>query len=104
VLAKTQSLTGSVFEGLHMVGGGIQNELLCRFTASAIGKPVWAGPAEGSALGNLAVQFIAAGEVSDISEARKLIRDSFPIKTYLPEDPAVWNAAYSTFNQLTGLE
>jgi rhamnulokinase len=104
VLEKTQSLTGSVFEGLHMVGGGIQNELLCRFTASAIGKPVWAGPAEGSALGNLAVQFIAAGEVSDIAEARKLIRDSFPITTYRPEDPAVWNQAYSTFNQLTGLE
>ena len=31
-LEQAEKLTGHVFSGLHMVGGGIQNELLCRFT------------------------------------------------------------------------
>ncbi|GJM78932.1 hypothetical protein HMSSN139_14280 [Paenibacillus sp. HMSSN-139] len=39
VLEQAEELTGSRFAGLHMVGGGIQNELLCRFTAEAIGRP-----------------------------------------------------------------
>ncbi|WP_274650437.1 rhamnulokinase [Paenibacillus humicola] len=97
VLEKTESLAGRTYDGLHMVGGGIQNGLLCRFTASAIGRPVLAGPAEGSALGNLAVQLIAGGAIADIAEARRLIRDSFPIRAYEPEDAPRWEEAYRTF-------
>ena len=102
VLGKTESLAGRLYDGLHIVGGGIQNELLCRFTANAIGRPVWAGPAEGSALGNLSVQLIAAGQIADIGEARRLIRDSFPIRTYEPEDAPLWDEAYRSFISLLG--
>ena len=35
-------------------------------------------------LGNLLVQAMAHGLVSGISEARELVRKSFPVKTYLP--------------------
>ncbi|GGD65420.1 rhamnulokinase [Paenibacillus nasutitermitis] len=103
VFEKTQALSGAVYEGLHMVGGGIQNEMLCRFTAGALGKPVWAGPAEGSVLGNLAVQFIASGEVADITEARKLIGESFDIKVYEPEASARWNEQYGLWKKIAGL-
>lgn len=41
---------------LHIVGGGSQNEYLNALTAKACGVKVVAGPAEGTALGNVMVQ------------------------------------------------
>ncbi|MCV4231916.1 rhamnulokinase [Virgibacillus sp. LDC1] len=102
VLELTEELSGRTFQGLHMVGGGIHNETLCQWTANAIGKPVWAGPAEGSAIGNMVVQWIAQGELSDIWEARAVIRESFPVKTYEPKDASLWEEAYGVFRQRTG--
>jgi rhamnulokinase len=86
-----------------MVGGGIQNTLLCQWTANAIGKPVWAGPVEGSAIGNMAVQWIASGELADIWEARKVIRESFPVETYEPEQGEDWEKAYLAFKEQIGI-
>jgi len=103
VFEMTERLSGQRFNGLHMVGGGINNVLLCQWTANAIGKPVWAGPSEGSAIGNLAVQWIAQGEFADIWEARKAIRESFPVETYEPEGSEEWKAAYDRFLEVTGL-
>ncbi|WP_219838228.1 rhamnulokinase family protein [Paenibacillus sp. R14(2021)] len=97
VLELTERLSGKSFSGLHMVGGGIQNVLLCQWTANAIGKPVWAGPVEGSALGNLAVQWIAQVELSDIWEARRVIRESFPVHVYESQDGSQWEEAYGRF-------
>lgn len=101
VLELTERLSARQFDGLHMVGGGIQNKLLCQWTANAIGRPVWAGPAEGSAIGNLAVQWIAQGFFSDIWETRKVIRDSFPVSVYEPQQQERWNEAYGTFLKKT---
>jgi rhamnulokinase len=97
VLELTERLSEQSFGGLHMVGGGIQNTLLCQWTANAIGKPVWAGPIEGSAIGNMIVQWIASGKLADIWEARKVIRDSFPIEVYEPEQGDEWERAYRLF-------
>ena len=100
VLERTEQLSGKRFPGLHMVGGGIQNTLLCRFTASAIGRPVWAGPVEASSIGNVAMQLIALGELAGVSEARQLIRDSFNIAVYEPADTEIWDEAYIKFSKL----
>ncbi|MBQ7034918.1 MAG: hypothetical protein IJN34_04210 [Clostridia bacterium] len=78
-------VTGKKFTALRMVGGGIQDTLLCQLSANATGLPVYAGPVEATVLGNIAAQLIALGAVKDVAEARALIRASFPIKTYLPE-------------------
>ncbi|MGG1516057.1 rhamnulokinase family protein [Paenibacillus oryzisoli] len=103
VLGMTEEVSAQRFNGLHMVGGGINNELLCQWTSNAIGKPVWAGPAEGSAIGNLAVQWIARGEFADIWEARKVIRESFPVKVYEPAQRDAWEDAYGRFLAVTGI-
>jgi len=104
ILEQTERLSGRKFDKLHMVGGGIQNKLLCQWTANAIGRPVWAGPAEGSAIGNLAVQWIASGDLADIREARMVIRDSFPVTVYEPEpgSAAAWEEAYGRCAALWG--
>lgn len=99
-LEQAERLTGRRFAGLHMVGGGIQNRLLCQFTANALGRPVWAGPVEASAIGNMLAQLIATGQCADLKEARRLVAASFPIDTYEPENVVTWAAAYEKYISL----
>lgn len=56
-------LSGRDLRVLHIVGGGSRNALLCQLTADATGLPVLAGPAEGTAIGNLLVQALAIGDL-----------------------------------------
>lgn len=78
-------VSGKTISCLNMVGGGIQDQLLCKLTANAIGKPVVAGPIEGSVLGNITMQLKAMGHIADRIEGRKIIKASFDQKTYQPE-------------------
>ena len=67
---------GDTIEVLHIVGGGIKNELLCQFAADAINKKVITGPAEATALGNIMMQAIAAGQIKTVEQGRKLVAGS----------------------------
>lgn len=73
-------LTGAPRTCINIVGGGSQNRYMNQATADACGLPVYAGPTEGTALGNIMVQLIAAGEVADVAAARELVARSFDIK------------------------
>ncbi len=84
VLATLERLSGRSFDVLHVVGGGAQNELLCQWTADAIKRPVLAGPAEATVLGNIGVQMIAHGVLSDMEELRGCIRLSDTPVRYNP--------------------
>lgn len=72
-IAHLTTLTGKSVTAVHVVGGGCQNRMLNQLTADATGLPVYAGPKEATALGNLAAQWIATGELSDMQAARRLI-------------------------------
>lgn len=97
---KLEILLGHPFEAIHVVGGGSQNALLCQFTADATQLPVIAGPVEATAIGNIAVQAVATGELASLDEARQLIRRSFEVVTYEPGDSSGWDAAYEEFTKL----
>ncbi|MFC7679368.1 rhamnulokinase family protein [Paenibacillus sp. GCM10028914] len=103
VLERVETLTGNLYSGLHMVGGGIQNELLCQFTANALGRPVWAGPIEASAIGNMLVQFIASGTISSREEGVELVKRSFPMSSYEPDQGQEWNQAFARFSSITAV-
>lgn len=77
-------ITGRRYTSMNIVGGGCQDTYLNQLTANAIGLPVYAGPVEGTAIGNLIVQMIANGEFTSLQQARDAIRDSFHIKEILP--------------------
>lgn len=77
-------LTGKTYTSVNIVGGGCQDQYLNQMTASATGLPVYAGPVEGTAIGNLLVQMMADGVYSSLWEARNAIRDSFEIQEILP--------------------
>ena len=48
-MEKLEQVTGDRIDTLHIVGGGIQNELLCQFGANALGRKVITGPVEATA-------------------------------------------------------
>lgn len=71
---------------LHIIGGGSQNDLLNQLTSDALGVPVWAGPVEATAMGNILVQAMAAGEVADLAEIREIVRRSVTPKVFEPNN------------------
>jgi len=96
-LEQTEALTGYHFPGLHVVGGGTRNDVLLQFTADAIGRPVWAGPTEATAIGNLLGQLLASGRIASVREGRALVRESFPIRTFEPQARDGWDEAFHRF-------
>lgn len=103
VLENLEVVRGRGIDVIHIVGGGAQNQLLCQFTADATGTPVIAGPIEATAIGNIVVQAIASGLVESISEAREVVRRSFNVITYEPQNSVGWDEAYERFLEITGL-
>lgn len=97
VLGQIRKVYPGLIDRLHVVGGGARNELLCQFTANATGLPVIAGPFEATAIGNVMVQARAMGVVESLAEGRAIIRNSFELEIYLPEDTAEWDSAYESF-------
>jgi len=81
-MKEIEMLTGKKFDGIHIVGGGSNAEYLNELTAKTTGLPVYAGPTEATAIGNLSAQMIAHGELKDLWDARNCIYDSFEIKVY----------------------
>ena len=100
VLDRTEQLSGRRFPGLHVVGGGTRNATLMQFTANAIGRPVWSGPAEATAIGNLLAQLMADGRIGGVAEGRQLVRDSFSIAVYEPAAGSLWHDAFHRYTAL----
>lgn len=100
VLDMAEQLTGSRLATIHIVGGGTQNRLLCQMAADACNRRVVAGPVEATAIGNLMMQAVSCGDVGSIAEAREVIRSSFPLQEYTPQDPSPWNEAFERFRNL----
>ncbi|MBQ5812872.1 MAG: rhamnulokinase [Clostridia bacterium] len=83
-ILELQELTGKTYTSINIVGGGCQDDYLNECTAKATGLPVYAGPVEGTAIGNLLVQMIEGGDLPDLQTARDTIRSSFDIKEIDP--------------------
>ena len=94
VIEKLEQITAGELEVIHMVGGGIRNELLCQFVASATGKKVITGPVEATACGNILMQARATGQIESLSAARDIVRRSFQPRTFAPQDVTIWNEHY----------
>jgi rhamnulokinase len=100
VLDQLRGIYPHPIERIHVVGGGVRNELLCQLTADATEVPVSAGPAEATAIGNLLVQAMGLGHVASPAEIRAIVRRSFPVAEYEPRADGEWAAAYDRFQQL----
>ena len=91
-IRKISLVSGNQIETIHVVGGGSANDLLNQLTADATGCEVLAGPVEATVMGNLAVQAIAVGAVSDLVQARELIGRSVTLKRFEPVKGIDWES------------
>jgi rhamnulokinase len=96
-ILAVQELSGRPAGVIHMVGGGVRNELLCQLTADACGLPVIAGPVEAAALGNALVQARALGAApGELDGLRALVRGTQELRRFEPSgDQRPWAAAAS---------
>ena len=70
---------------LNIIGGGSQNKLLNQLTADELGIPVYAGPVEATAMGNILTQAMAKGEIADLRELREIVTRSVTPQVYYPK-------------------
>lgn len=99
VLRSLEQLTGKPVEQIRVIGGGSKNPLLNQFTADATRRKVLAGPAEATALGNVAMQILATGEASSLQEVRSIVDRSFPTQVFEPTDTDQWERHEERFEQ-----
>ena len=97
VLRSLEQLTKKRCEQIRVIGGGSKNRLLNQFTADATGRRVLAGPAEATALGNLAIQILATGGASSLEEVRAMVDRSFPTEIFEPRNTDKWDQQAERF-------
>ncbi|MGI6696642.1 MAG: rhamnulokinase [Christensenellales bacterium] len=96
-IERLEIFSGKNIDRLYIVGGGIRNEMLNQMIADCIGRPVTTGPIEGACVGNLLMQCLALGEISDIFQMREIVRNSFVLTEYEPSSTKKWDDAYHRF-------
>lgn len=79
-IAELGEVTGQKPTALHIIGGGSKDDYLNALTAKAVGIPVYAGPTEATAIGNLLSQMLGTKVFSSVSEARETVFRSFEVK------------------------
>jgi rhamnulokinase len=102
VLDKLIETSQQPVDVIHIIGGGAQNNLLCQMTANATQRPVIAGPVEATALGNALLQWIALGEIGSLEEGRRLVKNSFELVVYQPQEREQWETALDRFKTVFG--
>lgn len=99
-LDSIRSVTDQSIDVVHVIGGGSNNELLCQYSANALGIPVVAGPSEATAAGNILIQAKAMNVLHSLSDIRSMVSSSFDTKTYTPADSSTWEAQLDRFRSL----
>jgi rhamnulokinase len=100
-----EKILGYGLPSLRVVGGGIKNKSLMRMAANALGRPVYAGPSEASAIGNILAQLLAVGEIADVWEGRSMVSETFDTSVYEPNaaESEVWAESYGRYCVIAGL-
>ena len=102
VVRTIESLTGETVPGVHIVGGGSQNDYLNQATADAAGRPVLAGPAEATATGNLLLQAVASGRMGSLAEGRAIVSRAVRPRRFEPRERPGWTEAAERYREIEG--
>jgi len=99
-LSQLEEISGRKITQINIIGGGSQNQALCQFAADCTGLPVYAGPVEATAIGNILVQAMALGRIKSHNELREIVKHSFPLIMYEPQHTPFWDESYARFQRI----
>ena len=102
VVSTIEALGGEAVPGIHIVGGGCQNDYPNQATADAACRPVLAGPAEATATGNLLLQAVATGRLASLAEGRRLVAQAVRPRRFEPRDGPLWSEAAERYREIEG--
>ena len=91
-LESLETLMGETIDVVHIVGGGANNDVMNELIAVRCARPVIAGPAEATTLGNLLVQARTLGALPPQSSIRDVARRSTAARRYEPHEPRILSA------------
>jgi rhamnulokinase len=103
VLRNLEQVSGHAIAQIRVIGGGSKNRVLNQCTADATGRKVLAGPAEATALGNVAIQILATGGATTLQEVRAIVDRSFPTEVFEPADTHQWDQQTERFRHYSEL-
>ena len=97
-----EEMTQKQISCINLIGGGCQSEYLSLQTARICCRKVISGPVEAATIGNILVQAITLKQISSLEEARKIVSESFDVKSYSPDhsDTKSIDQGYARFLQL----
>ncbi|WP_158589086.1 rhamnulokinase [Alginatibacterium sediminis] len=101
VWLELNQLKPASLKRIHIIGGGIQNTFLNQLCADACGVEVRTGPIEASAIGNICGQLIALNQIESVQQARELVSNSFPIKSYKPSQTNEFLSHWAKFERIS---
>ncbi|TXT55081.1 MAG: Rhamnulokinase [Promethearchaeota archaeon] len=102
IFINIEEILQDTIKALFIVGGGSKNGLLNQFAASSLNIPVFAGPIEATAIGNILTQAMANGKIKSLQELRKIVRNSFEIDKFLPQKHDQWQNKFHEYLSYTG--
>lgn len=100
VLDRLEKILGYSLDEVYILGGGGKNRMLDQFTANACRKKVYAGPDEAALAGNILVQMRSMGDIASLKEGRQIIKNSFAVTSFEPEENEKWENAYMKFKKM----
>ncbi|MCK5462016.1 MAG: hypothetical protein KAI95_03335, partial [Bacteroidales bacterium] len=96
-----EKMTGQSIETIHLIGGGCQSAYLTSQTTAICQRKVVSGPVEAATIGNILVQAMAMGVLPGLQEARKLVKESQAVQTFVPDpSDSMDQATYRKFLNL----
>ena len=99
-LEAMDRIIGRPSSALHLVGGGVNNQLLCQWTADAVGLEIQAGATQCTSFGNALTQALALGVVKSPDEMRRIMRRSHDLTAYYPSHIERWKDTTDTYKEI----
>jgi sugar (pentulose or hexulose) kinase len=93
-----EDVLGRRINTIHIVGGGSRNELLNQMTADATAGGWWPAPPRPPRSVTSSSRRWPTGDIKSLADARAVVRDSFEVKVYEPQQAKAWDEAYARFH------
>lgn len=85
VINQLEEITGRTYQEIYLLGGGSKSPYFAQLIATVTNRTVITGLYEATSLGNALVQFKALGWVSDMKQAKELVKQSLKTHYFYPK-------------------